>query len=137
MHNFSYTVVAADSDDDGITVAANAVLSNPGSVKDADDNAMTATALPDDLSTAQAAHKVDNAAPTLSSISITSTASRSTPLLPGQTFYRAGDTITVQATFSEAVVIGTATPAASIPLTIGSNTRAATVASTATPQQHP
>ena len=133
MHNFSYTVVAADSDDDGITVAANAVLSNPGSVKDADDNAMTATALPDDLSTAQAAHKVDNAAPTLSSISITSTASRSTLLLPGQTFYRAGDTITVQATFSEAVVIGTATPAASIPLTIGSNTRAATVASTATP----
>ena len=115
-HNFSYTVAANDSDSDGISVATAAVLSNPGSISDAASNAMTATALPDNLNGNQSGHKVDNALPTISSLAFTSSGP-----------YKSGDVITLQATFSEAVTISSSN-APSIPLTIGSTARAATAA---------
>ena len=113
-------MVANETDSDGIQVLSAATLSNPGRIEDTTGNAMTATALPDDLNSAQSSHKVDGVLPTIASLTITSTGP-----------YGVGDVITLQATFSESVTISTGT-AASIPLTIGSNTRAATAAANAT-----
>ena len=115
-HNFTYTVAGTDSDTNGLSVASSAVLANPGRIKDTAGNAMTATALPDTLNSNQSSHKVDGVLPTISSITLTSTGP-----------YKSGDVITLQATFSESVTIATGT-AASIPLTIGSNSRNATAA---------
>ena len=119
-HNFSYTVTADDSDTDGISIATAAVLTNPGNISDTVGNTMTATALPDDLNSAQSNHKVDNARPSLASIALTSTGP-----------YMAADVITLQATFNESVTIAS-TKLPSIPLTIGSTTRYATAAAAAT-----
>ena len=81
---------------------------------------MMATALPDNLNSNQTSHKVDTTRPTITGLSITSTGP-----------YKSGDVITLQATFSEAVTISTGT-AAGIPLTIGTNSRAATAAANST-----
>ena len=73
-HNFSYTVVSTDSDSNGIQVAAAAVLGNHSRIADGIGNTMTATALPDTLSSHQSSHTIstDNTAPTLASIAFTS-----------------------------------------------------------------
>ena len=110
----------SDSDTDGISVASAAVLSNPGRIADAIGNVMTATALPDTLNSAQSSHTVDITAPTLTGLAFTASGP-----------YGVGDSITLQATFSEAVTISRGA-AVGIPLTIGSNSRSATAAVTAT-----
>ena len=124
-HNFTYTVVAADNDTDGIAVASAAVLSNPGRLSDGAGNTVTATALPDNLNSAQSNQQVDNTAPTVSAINFA-----------GSGPYKAHDIITLVATFSEAVTISSGT-AAGIPLTIGSNSRTATAAASNTARSQP
>ena len=126
-HNFTYTVAANDNDSDGISIASSAVLTNPARIIDAAGNAITATALPDTLNSNQSSHTVDNTAPTLQSLRLSSTPGGS------NNHYISGNTITVQATFSEAVTINTTSGTPTIPLTIGSNTRnASTTAGTGT-----
>ena len=122
-HNFRYTTVAADADANGISVATAAVSSNPGRVVDTAGNAMTSTALPDSLNSAQSSHTVDGSQsllPSITELAFTSSGP-----------YRAGDVIRLQARFSKKVTVATGT-AASIPLTVGSTTRNATAAVTAT-----
>ncbi len=68
---FSYTVVAGDEDSDGISVAANKLTLNGGTIKDAADNDATLT---HGLLAAQSGHKVDGvAAPTLESAVVNGT----------------------------------------------------------------
>ena len=122
-HNFSYSVVAADTDSDGIQVLSAATLANPGRISDLAGHTMTATALPDNLNSTQSSHTVDgsqSSAATITGLSIASSGP-----------YKTGDVITLRAMFSKKVTIASGT-AASIPLTIGSNTRAATAAVAAT-----
>ena len=68
---FSYTVVADDRDDDGVEVVRNALTANNGTIRDAAGNA----ALLDHAAiTADVAHRVDTAAPTVSAATINGTA---------------------------------------------------------------
>ena len=97
---FEYTVVAGDADADGISIGANALALNSGTITDAAGNAatLTHTALP-----AQPSHTVDATAPTINTdgIAITST-------IPSNSIYTAGDTIQATVTFTENVdVAGT------------------------------
>ena len=115
-HSFTYTVVASEYDNDGIQVVSTATLSNPGRIQDTDANAMTATALPDNLMSHQSGHKVDAVAPTVSSLAFSSTGP-----------YRLDDVITLAVTFSEPVTFGPNEGHVSpmqIGFTMGSNGRA-------------
>ena len=112
---FEYTVVAGDTDTDGISIEANKLALNGGTIKDAAGNAATLT---HDALNTQADHQVDTTAPTIvsgsSGIAITSTATNS--------YYKANDTIEVTVTFSEAVNV-TGTP--QLALTIGTESKKA------------
>ncbi len=110
--NFEYTVAAGDTDADGISIGADALSLNGGTIKDVAGNAatLTHTAL-----SAQASHKVDGVAPTVAAtngIAITSTA-------PANNTYKKDDTIQATVTFSESVNV-TGTPR--LLLQIGDNT---------------
>ena len=98
---FEYTVVNSDSDTDGISIAANKLGLNSGTIKDAAGNpaTLTHTAL-----AAQASHKVrgnetiigrGNENPKVSSLAITSAGAP----------YGVGETIQVTAAFSESVTV--------------------------------
>ena len=115
---FHYVVEAGDADADGISVAANKLELNGGTIVDGASNAatLTHTALGN-----QAAHKVDASAPTVSSIAVTSRAG------DDQT-YAIGDHIVLQVTFSEAVTVtsdGSATGTPYIPIIVGTTERKA------------
>ena len=116
---FEYTVVAGDTDTDGISISANQLS---GTIKDAAGNAATLThaALP-----TQASHKVngtttdapiDTTDPTVSSLAITSTGAP----------YSVGETIQIQVTFDEVVTV-TGTP--QLTLKVGSEDKTAEYAS--------
>ena len=92
---FDYAVASADEDTDGISVKADSLKLNSGTIKDAANNdaTLTHTALTD-----QASHKVDTTQPTVSSLSITSTPTYNST-------YKLGDTIQVTVTFSENVTV--------------------------------
>ena len=121
-HAFTYQVEADRTDTNGISVSSRTLWLNGDTIADAASNAFVQgdNNLPNNLSGNQSGHEVDTTKPTLSSFAFTSTGP-----------YETGEVITLQATFSESVTIATGT-AASIPLTIGSNTRNATAASTTT-----
>lgn len=97
---FSYTVGSNDDDNDGISVDLDDTLSPPettaisGTIKDRTGNRanLTHDALAD-----AGGHKVDAQPPRISTIEITSTASRH------NSTYRAGDTITVDVTFDDPI----------------------------------
>ena len=97
--DFEYTVASSDTDTDGISIAANkiATVNHTYGFRDQADN--TATDLTHDALAAQASHKVEAVAPTVSSIAITSTAKT----------YKTDDTIQATVTFSENVTV-TGTP---------------------------
>ena len=114
---FSYTVVAGDADTDGISVGANKLTLNSGTIKDAADNdaTLTHTAL-----AAQSGHKVDTTKPTVSGApSVTSNAG-------SDSTYTVGDTISVKVTFNENVTV-TGTP--QLEIAVGANNRQADYAS--------
>ena len=116
---FQYTVVTGDADTDGISIAANALALNGGTIKDLLGNAANAADLAHSALATQAAHIVDGVPPTINSLSITSNAG-------SHNTYITNDTIQVAVAFSEAVAV-TGTP--QIGLTIGSNTRQASYSS--------
>ena len=103
---FEYTVVIGDEDTDGISIAANKLTLNSGTIKDAVGNAatLTHTAL-----TTQSSHKVAANVPNVTDIDVGSSASNST--------YSIGTTLQVWATFNRNVTV-TGTP--QLTLTIGS-----------------
>ena len=110
---FQYTVQSNDSDTNGVSIAADKLELNGGTIKDIAGNAatLTYTALSD-----QSGHKVnshqsgqqDNTKPTVTSLSITSTGAP----------YGVGETIQVTVQFSETVVVN-GTP--QLTLTIGNS----------------
>ena len=110
---FEYTVVVGDTDADGVSIAADALSLNSGTIKDAAENAatLTHTAVSDD-----SAHKVDTVKPSINSIAFTSTTAP----------YMEREVIQATVTFSENVVV-TGTPQLS--LQIGSATKTANYAS--------
>ena len=93
---FAYTVVAGDTDADGISIAANALSLNSGTIGDAAENAavLTHTAV-----SADSAHQVDTTSPSINSIAFTSTTAP----------YTAGEVVRVTVTFNEKVFV-TGTP---------------------------
>ena len=103
---FEYTVVIGDEDTDGISIAANKLTLNSGTIKDAVGNAATLTHAA--LAT-QSSHKVAANVPNVTDIDIGSSASNST--------YSIGTTLQVWATFNKNVTV-TGTP--QLTLTIGS-----------------
>ena len=113
---FEYTVASGDTDTDGVSIAANKLALNSGTIKDTAGNAatLTHTAL-----AAQASHKVDTTAPTVSSIAITSTANSSN-------IYAAGEKVQATVTFDENVNV-TGTP--QLTLKIGDSEKTASYTS--------
>ena len=107
---FSYTVAADDSDDDGVTVASDALELNSGTIQDlvGNDAVLAHAAI-----AADEANQVDAVAPTVERVTISSTT-----IGP----YVEGEAIELTATFSEAVTVA-GTP--QIPLTVGTATRQA------------
>ena len=94
---FRYTVASNDEDDDGITVAANA-LENTGGSTIRVGTTTTAAALDHDAVAANTARKVDGVKPTVSSLAFSSNAG-------GDNTYAIGDAVEFKATFSEAVTV--------------------------------
>ena len=122
---FRYTVASNDEDDDGITVAANA-LENSGGSTIRVGTTTTAAALDHDAVAANTARKVDGVKPTVSSLAVSSTAG-------SDRWYAIGDAIQLKATFSEAVTVtssGGGTPTwPQIAFVLGNATKQAVYAS--------
>ncbi|MDH2348927.1 Ig-like domain-containing protein, partial [Bradyrhizobium sp. SSUT77] len=97
---FTYTILAGQTDANGISINANALTLNSGTITDPAGNAGTLTAA---AVTDNAGFKVDTTAPTLSTEAITSATGIQNSTL------NAGDVVSVTATFSEAVTV-TGTP---------------------------
>ena len=117
---FSYTVVAGDADSDGISVAANKLTLNSGTIKDATDNDATLTHV---ALAAQSGHKVDGVVPTVSGApSVTSDAG-------SDSTYAVGDTISVKVTFDENVTVDTTDGTPQLEIAVGANNRQANYAS--------
>ena len=114
---FEYTVATGDVDTDGISVAANQLSLNGGTIKDYVDRTATLTHT---AITTQSSHKVDASPPTVSSVKITSTASNH------NNTYKKGDTIQARVTFSRNVTV-TGTP--QLTLKIGAANKTANYAS--------
>jgi hypothetical protein len=120
--SFRFTVQANDRASDGLSVWGNAIKLNGGSIRDSDDNdaVLTNSATgPDSGHTVNGSKAgegntvdMDNTAPTVSSVSFTST--------PTETMYAQGDSVQVSVTFGEDVQV-TGTPR--IALSIGALTR--------------
>ena len=115
---FRYTVQASDSDNDGLSIGANALTLNGGTINDARDGTTAASlGLGTHAITNSSDHKVDGAratAPVVTGMWINS------PVV-GDT-YELGEVIRVQVTFNKAVDVG-GTP--QLALGIGSATRQA------------
>ena len=125
---FRYTVVAADSDSDGLSVGATALRLNGGSINDRRDGTVAASlGLGTNAITNSSGHMVDGTratAPVVTGVAI------GAPMV-GDTFER-GDTIEVTVTFSKAVDVSGTRPTWSDPgawpqlaLRISSQTRQA------------
>ena len=96
--SFLTQVVEGDNDSKGISIGANKLTLNGGSIKDQYDNNADLT---HDAVASDSEHKVDGVSPTISSIEFTSTPKNDAT-------YAIGDTIVVTVTFSEDItVIGT------------------------------
>ena len=109
---FEYTVLAGDTDTDGVTFAANAITPNGGTITDTINHAVLTHA-----GISESIYKVDTTAPTVSSLSITSTAPNNT--------YKIGNKIQVTVTFSETVTVDTTNGTPTLTLRVGSEDKAA------------
>ena len=119
---FRYTVVAADSDSDGLSVGTSALTLNTGAINDARDATVAASlGLGTNAITNSASHKVDGsiAAASVDGVSLSS-------LPESSDTYGLAERIEVRVTFDRAVVV-TGTP--QLALGIGSATRQADYAS--------
>jgi photosystem II stability/assembly factor-like uncharacterized protein len=115
---FKYTIQAGETDDNGISIGADVLALNSGTIRDAVGNNATLThsAVPSNTS-----YKVDTTPPTISGgVAITSAAGIQNNLL------NAGDEVSVTAIFNENVPV-TGTP--QLALVVGSTDRTATYTS--------
>ena len=115
---FRYVVQAADSDADGIGIAADALALNGGSIRDAAGNDAV-LALGVHASAANSAHKVDGgsgSAPTVAAVTITST-----PAANGT--YKRGEEIEVAVRFDRTVAV-TGSPQLTLGIASGNRTAA-------------
>ena len=94
---FRYTVAAGDSDTDGISIGANKIALNGGSIKDAGDNAADLTHA---SVAAQDGHSVDGIRPSLKGLYFVASSDGSDGA------YSAGDTLIVRAEFTEGPIRG-------------------------------
>jgi len=85
---FQYTIQAGETDSDGISIGANTLALNSGTIMDASGNNATLT---HSAVSANTSYKVDTTAPSVNSFTLSDTA------------LKAGDTATVTLVFSEAV----------------------------------
>lgn len=106
---FTYSVVSGDNDSDGISISANTLELNGGTIKDASNNIATLTHTSISPSLSQL---IDTLAPAISSVTA-----------PSNGTYKPTDTPTFTVVFSESVTI-TGTPR--LTLTVGSLTKYAT-----------
>lgn len=103
---FSYTVVSDDFDSDGVAISANTLQLNGGTINDATGNVAS---LAHSAIAASAGHRVDAILPTVSSLSITSTATAGSTYIPGQTISVTivwNETVTVTGTPRLTMVVG-------------------------------
>ena len=114
---FSYTVIADDRDDDGVSVAMNALELNGGTIQDADGNDAD---LDHEAIDAVEDNRVDLVAPSVVGVAITSTGP-----------YTEGEVIELTVTFSEVVTVETGTGTPLLPLTLETGTRDAEYTTTA------
>ncbi len=118
---FSYTVVAGDLDTDGVSVAANALSLNSGTIKHSSTgkDADLSHPLPG-TSGVFTGHKIDAIPdpPTITSVTLTSNAGTDNT-------YATYDAITAAVTYSEAIAVDTTDGTPSLALTIGDNARSA------------
>ncbi|MCM2506041.1 FG-GAP-like repeat-containing protein, partial [Aureimonas altamirensis] len=114
---FRYTVAAGDNDVNGISVPAGSVVLNSGTIRDlaGTDAVLTHAGAADD-----ATYRVDTTAPTIASVAIGGQTGAQNNLL------NAGDTVTVLATFSEAVFFDTTNGSPLLAINVGGVTRSAT-----------
>ena len=115
---FRYVVQAADSDADGIGIAADALALNGGSIRDATGNDAV-LALGVHASATNSAHKVDGgsgSAPTVAAVTITST-----PAANGT--YKRGEEIEVAVRFDRTVAV-TGSPQLTLGIASGNRTAA-------------
>ena len=111
-----YTVAVGDADTDGISIVANKLTLNGGTINDAHGNAATLT---HDAVAADHGHKMDAVGPTVSSIAITSD--------PGNDdTYGVGDSIEVTVTFNEEVTV---TGAPQLEIDVGGTAKTASYSS--------
>jgi methionine-rich copper-binding protein CopC/uncharacterized OB-fold protein len=117
---FTYVVQASNTDANGISIAANALQANGGTLRDATGNTavLTHAAVPDN-----AAFLVDTTAPTVASVALTGAIGAQNSTL------NAGDTVQVTVTMSEATTVSTAGGTPRIALTVGASTVFANYAS--------
>jgi hypothetical protein len=94
---FTYTILANQTDPDGISIAANSLALNGGTLSDAVGNA--ATTLTHTAVAANALYLVDNTAPTISGVAITSATGLQNNTL------NVGDVVSVTLTMSEASTV--------------------------------
>lgn len=110
---FQYTVLANDTDADGISIATNALSLSGGSLADARGNAAILT---HNAVTDNSAYKVDTAAPSVSSVAFTSAIGAEANTLG------TGDTLDITITMSEATTV---TGVPQLALVVGSGAGAA------------
>ncbi|MGE6202067.1 hypothetical protein ACLH0M_21150, partial [Aeromonas media] len=110
---FQYTVLAGQTDANGISLDANALQANGGTLRDAAGNAATLGhgAVADNTS-----YLVDTTAPGVSSVAITSASGVQSSTL------NAGDVVSVTVAMNEATVVNTAGGTPRLALNIGGST---------------
>ncbi|MFO1027679.1 MAG: Hint domain-containing protein [Acetobacteraceae bacterium] len=114
---FTYTILAGQTDTNGISIGSNALVLNSGTIQDKAGNAatITGTAVSDNSS-----YKVDTTAATISSEAVSAATGLQNSTL------NSGDVVTAAVTFSEAVLV---TGSPNLSLIIGGSTVAASYAS--------
>ena len=108
---FRYTVAAGDTDTDGVSVKANSLALNEGTLEDEAGNALTRTHSAKDGGNG---HRVDTTAPTVSSLAFTSTGP-----------YKVGSNIDVTVTTSENVTVDATNGKPSLTLVVGTTEKTA------------
>jgi len=121
---FQYMIRAGDNDTDGISIRANALALNNGTIRDLAGNNATLTHSAVDNNSS---YKVDTTLPTVSSVAFSSELTEGRQILSGYGFLNEGDNVSVTATFSERVIVDNSSgPNPTITLEQGNDNRTAT-----------
>ena len=117
---FRYTVVTADVDNDGVSIAANALGLNSGAIVTGGTTTNTLLGLGSLAITDSGDHLVNGG--TLTAAAVSGVSITSTPA-GGDTYYRLSEQIEVTVTFNRAVNVVTTGGIPQLALTVGLNTR--------------